>query len=426
MTPIQSIRNYLSPVGLMRATPVYNEEGFRELTRRLRPGEQALLQEELARVKHGQVASLVRAVREGNWRAAVFKERNYPHIALKAYQMNSITVEQFATIMFYWVNFTKVEKEPKIVPLFLEGGVVNPEARRLVRQTLILRRITDSDMSRVYAQSPETPVLTEEQIDALFKKIGEEHPPSAHYLFLKEREETPDLIARIQQLGFNILYETGDGAIIPPLELVNTYLQIKYGPNALRAKPVLGLSTPKDIEESLAEGLRDLGLHFPGTSLPPLVDGYGAPDYAFTWHDIYHLLLISALLKKYQELFLKIGRFAKEYFEKTNLSFANKFYEYIIDMEFPVAQDDLFNRLFENIPPDQKMNHIFWEAIRTSFLRAHASLLNPLVAALIPYSMVLVGPEEKLFIEAVLNFIPMDDDYRLGRKKRDGGSRSGS
>ncbi len=418
MATIQSVTDSFSRASLTPVSSPSNEEGFIELTRRLPADELALLHEGLSRVKDHQVDLLVTAMQGMNWQAAVFLEENYPHIALKAFERGRITEEQFTTIMFYWVNFTKVRKRARIVPLFTETGCVNPKARELIRSTLTLREIKRPLLATFIAQPDLTkPVLTEQQLDDLFEKMRK-HPASAQCIFIKEREKTPELISKIQELGFNVLYETSEGPMVPSAELVNTYLQVKYGEtNALKIKAALGFSSTEEIGDSIAEGKRHLALPFPGTTLPSKIDDFDARDYAISWHDIYHLLLISALSKKFQELFLKIGRFSKDYFEKHGLIFAAKFYELMIDMEFPIAQEDLLKLAFEKVDPDKKMNYIFWTAIIGNFQRAKRSQLGPYDKLFNPFIEVLNSPEERKFIEALLSFIPLDKEYNEGRRK---------
>ncbi len=394
MATIQPAASSLRTVNLTPVTSASNEGGFIELTRRLPADELALLHEGLSRVTGEEVHSLVVAMNRGDWKAKIFEKNNYPHIALKAFQMGEISEIQFGTIMFYWMNSNGEIKE---IPLFTETGDVNPVAKDLLRQTLLVRPYKRDLYKNL---EPGTSFLTESQLNDLLEEMRH-YPPLERYLFLKEEKKIPDIVKIIQQIGINVFYQTDQGVIIPSAALVQAFLDARYGEKGLKAHFVLGFSTPRDISESISKNRREVVLRFPGTTITDSADGKAAPGWAITYHDIYHLIVVSALDIWLRNLLLKIGDFSQKYYEQNpTYKLAQRFYELIIDMEYVFALDEFICRN-PGAKLTTKTNFIFWGCITGSLLRAKKENY-------------LITEDDRRFIEALIAFIPMDRAYAEG------------
>ncbi len=386
---------------------INKEDGFTELTKRLPADELARLHEGLSRVTDPQVDSLVTAMKSMNWKASVLQEENCPHIALKAYQIMKISKLQFATVMFYWTNFTEEQKEARVIPLFTETGGVNPDARELIRQTLVIKEthLIGRDY-RLKSMAPGTSFMTEQQLDTLIEEMRK-CPASAHCIFLKEKGKLSEIVRRIHRNGFNVFYETDQGIMVPTCELVQTYLRVKYGIDSFNINVVLGWSTLNQIYESLKKRERDLVLRFPGTTIPLLADGAEARGFSITWHDIFHLALNSGASAPFVEFCLKLADFSKEYFEAhPECKLAEKFHEAVVDMELVYQQREYYDQLLgEN---NRAVYSIWGGALATNLYKAKILMKADSLATTLT---------ERRFLEALVQAIPQNEAYRCGRTK---------
>jgi hypothetical protein len=112
---------------------------------------------------------------------------------------------------------------------------------------------------------------------------------------------------------------------------------------------VLGLSSVQEIDESLRQGRRPVALPFPGVELPDIADRYLAPDYEFTYHDLYHLFSASCAPLVNREIILKIADVIRQYISPTAEGI-NLWYEKLVDM-------DVISYL------NQDADHVTWRII---------------------------------------------------------------
>ncbi len=402
------------------------EDGYREFTRRLPSDELLAVEQELAKVTDEQVDRLIGAMNELKWDAPVFHEEKFPFYALAAFRKGKITDRQLTTVLFYWVEFSKegieARGETRVVPLFVDGAI-NSKAWDLIRQTMIFRQ-PEISIPGIQCSLPEidphTTFMTDEELHEFFRRAREELRPSERCFFIKQEKETPEIVQVIHKVGINIFYQTDEGAMRPSLGMMDLFLKVKYGPNAVLPHPCAGYSSVKDIHEGIQKfRRRDMAVHFPLTTLPSEADQAGATGFAISFHDFYHLLLVSGLSEEFRALWFKIADFAEDYSKKNNLSFAKTFYEAIIDMETPLSQEAFFNAFYKDADPAKRVNDLFWLALAGFFIKTKTIATKPIDRYFKPHIVLLTSLEERNFLESLLSFIPINEKYKQGRTQED-------
>src|SRR5690349_11566439 len=119
VTLVNNIQGTPLPAGFSEpAEKSINETQYQEMIRRLRPEDRSEVEEKVFRVTDLEIDQLASAINAQDWHAALFTQNEYPYRALVALRKGKISVRQFATIMFYWVNFTKRNIQGTVIPLF--------------------------------------------------------------------------------------------------------------------------------------------------------------------------------------------------------------------------------------------------------------------------------------------------------------------
>ncbi len=389
-----------------------NEEGYRELTRRLPPNELHAIERQLAQVTDEQVDRFVKALNGRplngyGWNSPVIRrDENYPFCALKAFQRREITAQQLTTVMFYWVNFSKERGIGTVVPLFLDGGAVNPDAEDLIRQTLVMRQPKVNMSGKVIdvETSSEATFLTENQLKEFFRRMREELPISEQCFFIRMfTGAAPRPIENIQNVGINIFYETDDGVMIASCGMMDTFAKVKYGESALTTNPCMGYSFVEDTRKSIEESKWNMPVPFPLTTFFEKVGRHEAPGFACCYNNFFKLLMVSGISPKYRSLMLKIADFAKRY----PLDLAQNLVRTFTEMEFPIAQEEIFKS-------HMRMNHVFWQFIPTAFAQTKSRFVDTDDPKFDSHSLFLTSEDERKFIEELVRIIPIDPEYASG------------
>ncbi len=229
--------------------------------------------------------------------------------------------------------------------IFTPSGEVSPTARGLIEQTLLVEGVS---------------YLSENELDRFFELVSQKSPLQRQF-FLETRKTKPVWEAsyfykldsfreKISEVywGFNFLshcYLHGQPKyMIPSLGMMNCFLKAKFGENAVELNPVLGLSTPYDLEENARANKRDIAIRFPDIFLPETADHVSAEGFNFSYHDFFHATIVSCAPLATRERFLQCvqiissSNYEMSEYDETQLHYL---YQRFIDMEFYLIKQHL-------------------------------------------------------------------------------------
>lgn len=322
----------LAPVGV--AAPVLSrpsDQEFDELVRRLRPNEMEVLQANMASTTELGVDAVAAILNDSaafinpDQRARIFSDAMAPYHALRAYKEGRISVDQFSTFQIHYHMTQHKKDELKVASLFLPDGSRNPEAEALFRAPDgFVRKVPGGNVAAraPYIQLRLNP--TEEQVNEIFEK-ARLLPPSEQVVlsfpdtqpFKRSLGSDNDCPATITQaiakaglLHMNraIIGETVV-RVTASMGLMRLSADVVRAEGAsMQMRPVLGLSTRRDILNGQEANFRDMVIPFPGVELPKTADGFEAPegDGDFTVHDFYHGMVLAHVPDSYVRISLEI------------------------------------------------------------------------------------------------------------------------
>ena len=384
---------------------------YKEMTRRLSVEEKSALEEKLKTLpkKEEHILALIQALESQNWDASILHNADYPYYALEALKRgNDLSPTQFATLQLFWQGTQSYGHHAmRTIFLFNPDGSINQEARSLIRETLHLVGVhyqlielvdgislmelaktvrDDNDLLEKVKEYLDkintTYLLSEGQIDLLFEKLRA-LPKSEQQFFIvpdKEGKYLPILEDQLlgrstthtitQEINFatglNVFSRLeGPAVMIPSFGLMQAYLEVRNGQDAVQMNPVLGLSSLGDLRQNALEGKRDFALHHPAASLPNTADNFSAPGVDFEKHDFYHAQLSSSIPPFYKRLFIQCADMIENqvHQERGFLSFNRESMQHLhdrfIDME--VSNFRLEMRR------GRTLNDLFWGQIYNQF-----------------------------------------------------------
>ncbi len=140
----------IQPLEASRVTLQSNSfQVYQEITRRATPKERKLLEATLASLpeKDQHIQELLIALEKADWNDPIFKNPLYPHYALEAVRQGKLSQDDYATVMIFW-EMLQLHKAEEIttVPLFNEDGTANEEAKELIKETLIHRKMPNTTL----------------------------------------------------------------------------------------------------------------------------------------------------------------------------------------------------------------------------------------------------------------------------------------
>jgi len=318
----------------------------------------------------GKVLELSDALREGNFSAPIFDNtEEYPLVALKAVSDKKITDHQFGTLM-QWYAAKKEDPEVKVYTV--EG---NDE---MLQKTLVmgyLKEFVDGN-AQEWNEGYYPSLLSNEKWPKFIEEL-DKLPDSEKKFFLVKapemkskgiRSDASELSYITHRISYDadknfFSYTQVDGEwmrIVPSFGMVQTFFNVRFGEDAIRLQPVIGLSEFDDIQTHLRNNCRDTAVHFPGIELIDEADGRYAPWTCFTHHDFYHAHLASGIQKDIRCLLLDIADKITKH-EDIDTNFSQKCREKLIDMEAYILaniKDD------PDIDP-KKPSLVFWEYLET-------------------------------------------------------------
>lgn len=351
-----------------------NNAVYFEVTRRIKNLDDLEARMEQLPDKEKWIPALLEAIKKEpipDWEAPIFKLTDYPLYLLAALKNRKVDAQQFGTVMLYWVTCQRhPAHEIKSIPIFINGQR-NKEAERYIIQTLRTRDFTPQLPPR------EDDLLNAEQIDTLFAKL-QTLPASEQQIFIIldvqgiiKKGESPinktisQHILYGQRLNvFNRLLEEETALrMIPSVGLMQAFIDVIGGENAVKINPVIGLSSLDDIRKNGLEATRDMAFQFPGILLPERADGVLAPDADFTYHDFYHTFMASMLSDTSRKRIIALADAIKAYLQANDLP-ENEgglwYYSTLIDMEHKEFRPD-WSKYF-NIE-NRNEDFLLWEVI---------------------------------------------------------------
>lgn len=332
--------------------------------------------------KENHIRALVEAWSKGDFAHPVFANTElYPKYALLALRQGDLTKEEFATMMWYRsaVNYHGSSAKIKVVPLFINNQI-NPDAKGIIRQTLkaateakILKEagvtnhsyLDEAQIKEFFVEMRKKP-LSEQRffvVDDIHFRQGD--APTAYESdwvtadVMKGKRTSSQQIQKTN--GINIFCRFKDNQkpmrMLPSLSMMQNYLNIKYGEQAaVTINPVVGLSTIEDIVKNGALSTRDMGLEFPGLSLPKVADLMVAEAYDFPYHDFYHAIITSCIPSDHRFAFLKIANRVGQLY---NSEFMNDWRDTLIDMECKTYRSEVNQ---DKLSPSRN----FWNCVLTA------------------------------------------------------------
>ena len=181
----------------------------------------------------------INVFKSGNWGHPIFKEKDWPAQALKAFFMGEIDRDRISTLLLYDSCCHNYPGRLQTYQLVGVDGEINSEASQLLEKAL-------DSVIEIKKQDVDNPIkerkrfLTEEERSSLLSALQELRPEDTHF-FLYEQ---PNPFINF----FNI---TKDGItnyrVVIPTNLLNLIFLVKFKKDAVRAKPVLGYSLRDDF-----------------------------------------------------------------------------------------------------------------------------------------------------------------------------------
>lgn len=212
----------------------------------------------------------------------------YPKYALAAYEKQKISVQQFASICMNWASMKDFQLlkngNPPIefYPLFDEKG--NPTT---VMKNYLMKNFNQNEdqVNTFFALMRHTPVSEQVCSRFVLKDVSEDSIydgllQANFRIFMPEGEEQPDGTSRLK-------------IVVPSFSMLQNYLIARFGSNAVLPWPVLGLSSPLDIEKDIEHQRHQFGLNFPGLNPNIIADAFQAGLYGWSLHDFFHCYIAS-------------------------------------------------------------------------------------------------------------------------------------
>lgn len=287
---------YTTPITAQPVLPIADSvwSEYHELTRRVPTHEMKAIEDKILQLpdKDDKLAELQVALFSADWKASIFHNPDLRHYALLAFMKGGISRSVLSTILFYadavtTYGINKIE----VIPLFVNGSI-NSKGKQFFNGIIFGHYLRDQQIDQIYDE---------------IKKL----PACQQQFFLIKSHQTEKKSVRfvIAEAGLELFnFKKGDwGRIIPSMGIMQTFLQVYTGKDAVQLNPVLGLSSNDDL---LDPTHRDMAVRFEGVSLPAIADEHPAPGFDFSYHDFFHAVLHSTPLRK---VFLKMASFIREF-----------------------------------------------------------------------------------------------------------------
>ena len=327
--------------------------------------EEALVGKNRARfsLKKGEerfIKPLVDAINANDWTAKILnpefaRANGVMRAAVAAYRRGFIGIETVATLALRWSaarDFSKTIRL-KTLPLLSPEGTLTPHAVEFFADQKMeyARPAIPKNLTQIGLPSRLLPQLQE----ALSRL-----PASERNLFVidtvwnKEPWECSVIcnshIWRMMMPRGLATFGQPNGVgyilVIPSFSVLQTYLNVRYGDDAVQLFPRIGSASFDKVYFSIAAGGRVFGLNFPGLKPMIRVDRVELGQLFFTWHDDYHAYLASSFPRQYREILPRLLMVLKESQKAAKMSRkrVRKLAHKILDFELPSIRNSLADR----------------------------------------------------------------------------------
>lgn len=216
---------------------------------------------------------LARALKAGDWSNPAFAD---PAVAVtmgrRAYEAGRITEGQFATLVLRWEalwDFNVPPQAPYPVQMLDAGGSLTFEARRLTARM-------EPDMQARFEALVRSLPVSERMVWILTPA------PRVESYLRRYRGSPLDETFQAERLGWN------NAVVVPSFGLLQAGLDARYGEDAMRLKPVFGVSGIEEIIADVGAHERVIGLSYPDGPEATLDDGVDVGHFGFSNHDYSH------------------------------------------------------------------------------------------------------------------------------------------
>jgi|GEM_PF-1224767 len=321
---------------------------FLRVTRYLPEVDKVLQQSELRKANIKVFCTLLQ---QGDWKNVIKEYRQRPELlatdALKAFAEQLITESQWTTTLFcYALMVDFPEEEIHVEPLFNEDESVNKIAEEAIS----------------YTMHRKGPYLTGDQLTTFFTKMrsepkseqafffvstqpynwGIDCKKASEKIFIHQSRTVMEAVAvdAYMNVFHQFVKDEKTYRMMPSLSMMQQFLHTyARAGDAVKITPVIGLSTPEDIEKNIVDQQRDMALPFPGMQFPIEADCLKAPyKVDVIGHDFYHSYtcseISSSLRPAFAELATIIKDLQKQCGKEQEKMFLEAFYERVIDMEY--------------------------------------------------------------------------------------------
>lgn len=238
------------------------------------------------RFKNRQV--IADALEQGDWQHPIFNDPDFPYYALDALKQDLITPTQFATVtdLFWYKKLAaEMKSEIKILPILNDDGELSPIGRDIIN-VLYKQESAAVPRPQYYSYYPWEAKSTVDFVQKV-KKL----PKSERFVFC-----LPPLSDAYDHGSSTLLMEPRRQAFklqsclaVFSLSLFFTSLQILFRKNAGPPTPVLGILSPKDIEESYRNRCPYYNIMLPHSKVMPMVHQFPNNPFVSIVHDKGHI-----------------------------------------------------------------------------------------------------------------------------------------
>lgn len=258
----------------------------------------------------------------------VFRDADFADLVVLAHVSEKITILQLATV-FYWKSALEHHRDKEIIeiPLFLENGQVNPDAKTIMMETVLANKELKKkpDVEHWFRRMKKEPASERmflctkvgnkglQFLQSLTRK-GRSYSQKAQEIMTLvgdafQTENTPTILDAVRfhskpHFFHRITHQKRDCQMFASVSMANQMFEF-IGKQAAMV-PRFGVSD--SLRENGIRHERDVALQSPYASLPNRADGFLAPYDEFTAHDfIYHAFLVNGIPKEHQTLFITLA-----------------------------------------------------------------------------------------------------------------------
>ena len=271
------------------------------------------------------ISELLNCINNEDWNNPLFNDPNVDLYLLLAVKNGLLTQFEFTSMTLFLM--AKKKSEHVVVMPYFENGKVNEVARNLLKESFKF------DKRRLLAD----PVLSDGNYLEFEEELIKRSPTERNLyltpasLFLLENT----VLEEVNSFGFNLFGKvqhlrniskglptsivSTHSQITAPLGLIDVFLKIKFGKNAVELEPVIGEMPVAVLKENGLYGTRVVGIdssvlpRLNGLKYPTKADGYPAPPLSFYWHDAcYHSYLSSSVPHELRQRFIQCGNLINE------------------------------------------------------------------------------------------------------------------